>query len=319
MLKRFFLALWTNLFLRIFLLFLAMFVAGCFAHALVDRLAASRHTGYRGAVQNDNAKVKMLTRRDGEVTHVIIENLEYTEVTMTLDFSVVNLKSSVELPYTATFAPGDTEAFTLSPTDAEAGWQYSYTNYYKLGSTLAVPDSTVYLLPYAPGSTFRVSQGYDGSFSHKGSNRYAIDWKMPEGTLVRAARGGVVVKSKDDSDKGGSSADYDKFNNYVLIRHADGTLGHYCHLKKNGVKVTPGQTVKAGDVIALSGNTGFSSGAHLHFCVFKTKNGRERISIPVKFKDESGEPVTLVEGHKYKAPTYPTAAIAAGAPTSVVK
>jgi murein DD-endopeptidase MepM/ murein hydrolase activator NlpD len=319
MLKRLFLALWNNLFLRIALLFLAMFVAGCFTHALVDRLSASRHSGYRGAVATDNAKVKMRTRRDGAITHVIIENLEYTEVTMTLDFNIVNLKSSVEFPYTATFRPGETEAFTLSATDADAGWEYSYTNYYKLGSTIAEPDSTVYLLPYAPGSAFRVSQGYDGSFSHKGSNLYAIDWKMPEGTPIRAARGGLVVKVKDDSDKGGSSMDYDKFNNYVLIRHDDGTLGHYCHLKKKGVKVRAGEMVKAGDVIALSGNTGFSSGAHLHFCVFKTKNGRERISIPVKFKDESGEAVTLTEGHKYKAPPYPTAAIAAGTPTSVVK
>src|SRR5262249_55432055 len=162
---------------------------------------------------------------EGDITHVVIENLERSEITMTLDFNIVNLKSSVQLPYTATFSPGETEAFTLSPTSPEGGWEFSYTNYYKMGSTLAIPDSTVYLLPYAPGSSYRVTQGYDGSFSHKGSNRFAIDWKMPEGTPVRAARGGLVVKVKDDSDKGGSSMDYDKYNNYVLIRHDDGTLG----------------------------------------------------------------------------------------------
>jgi murein DD-endopeptidase MepM/ murein hydrolase activator NlpD len=159
----------------------------------------------------------------------------------------------------------------------------------------------VYQLPYAPGNEFKVTQGYNGSFSHKGSNKYAIDWKMPEGTPVRAARGGVVVKIRDASDKGGSSLKYDKFNNYVLIRHDDGTLGHYCHLQKKSSVVKVGQTVKTGEMIARSGNTGFSSGPHLHFCVFKTRNGRERESIPVRFKTSDKEALTLMDGHRYKA------------------
>jgi murein DD-endopeptidase MepM/ murein hydrolase activator NlpD len=56
-----------------------------------------------------------------------------------------------------------------------------------------------------------------------------------------------VVKVKDDSSTGGSGMKYDPFNNYVLIRHNDGTLGHYCHLQKGGAAVKPGQLVKAGN------------------------------------------------------------------------
>lgn len=260
------------------------------------------------AVATDKTNVKVATKHDADgVTYFLVENSELSEVTMTFDFSTVNLKSDVTFPYTATFKPGETAAFTLMPVSTNAQWDYSYTNYYKLGSSVAVPDDYVYSLPYEPGTTHRITQGYNGKFSHQGSNKYAIDWQMPQGTPVCAARGGLVVKVKDDSDLGGGNIKFDPFNNYVLIRHDDGTLGHYCHLKKGGVKVHPGQIVKTGDVIALSGSTGFSSGPHLHFCVFMTKDGKQRISIPTKFRVANGEAITLVEGEKYRAPELQTA------------
>ena len=178
----------------------------------------------------------------------------------------------------------------------------------------------MYELPYAPGDKFKVTQGYNGRFSHIGSNQYAIDWQMAEGTPVRAARAGLVVRVKDDSDRGGSSMDYDRYNNYVLIRHQDGTLGHYCHLQKGGCMVKPGEKVEAGEIIAHSGNTGFSSGPHLHFCVFMTKDGKQRVSIPVKFRNVNGEAVTLNEGQKYRATdTRTVKAMAAGKADSTVQ
>ncbi|HXT12402.1 MAG TPA: M23 family metallopeptidase [Candidatus Angelobacter sp.] len=263
-----------------------------------------------GAVATDKTNVKVTTERDGGSTHFFVENSELTEVTMTFDFSTMNLKGDVIFPYTATFKPGETEAFTLSPVNTNKDWEYAYTNYYKLGSIDAVPDDYVYSLPYAPGTSHRITQGYNGKFSHQGSNKYAIDWQMPEGTVVCAARGGLVVKVKDDSDLGGGNIKFDPYNNYVLIRHDDGTLGHYCHLKKGGVMVHAGQRVATGQPIALSGSTGFSTGPHLHFCVFMARDGMHRVSVPVKFRNEWGEPVTLVEGGKYIAPEPPARAIA---------
>jgi murein DD-endopeptidase MepM/ murein hydrolase activator NlpD len=124
---------------------------------------------------------------------------------------------------------------------------------------------------------------------------------MPEGTLVCAARGGTVVKAKDNSNQGGASIKFDAYNNYVLIRHDDGTLAHYCHLKKDSVTVTVGQRVATGEVVARSGNTGFSSGPHLHFCVFKTKDGLMRQSIPVKFRTSTEMAVFLRESEHYRA------------------
>jgi murein DD-endopeptidase MepM/ murein hydrolase activator NlpD len=254
-------------------------------------------------------EVKVTTRRDGAVTHFYVENQERCEITMTFEMGLVNLKSTTGLPYTTTFPPRQvTEAFALEPIESDAKWEYTYTNYYKLGSAQAKHDDAyAYRLPYAPGDRYKVTQAFGGSFSHKGSNLYAIDWQMPEGTPVYAARSGVVVRTKDDSNTGGGSLKFDPYNNYVLIRHDDGTLGHYCHLKKNGVTVAPGQLVKAGQLIAHSGNTGFSSGPHLHFCVFKTIDGKQRVSIPIKFRSAEEHVGFLTEGRRYRAPEIQTA------------
>lgn len=251
----------------------------------------------------ETTAVKVITYREGDTTHFLVDNRELTEVTVTFDLGLVNLKPSVPQPCTAVFPPGRvTEAFSISPEKPGAEWSFTYTDYVRLGSKDARPDARcVYDLPYGQEEARTVTQAYGGKFSHKGSNKYAIDWQMPEGTLVRAARGGVVVRTKDGSDRGGPSMDFDACNNYVLIRHADGTLGQYCHLQKGGVLVKPGQTVAAGDPIAHSGNTGFSTGPHLHFCVFVAKNGRESESLPVKFRTSEGLALTLVSGHAYQS------------------
>jgi murein DD-endopeptidase MepM/ murein hydrolase activator NlpD len=270
------------------------------------------------SIQDKPPAVKVVTKRDGNLTRFFVQNDELCEITMSFDVDLQNLQSSAQFPYTATYPAGKTtEAFVLTPAESGATWEYSYTNYYKLGSSTAEPDSNaVYQLPYATGSRYKVTQGYNGSFSHKGSNQYAIDWQMPEGTPVFAAREGLVVKVKDDSNRGGSSMKYDPYNNYVLVRHSDGTLGHYCHLQKGGVTVKPGQHVNTGQLIAHSGNTGFSSGAHLHFSVFKTRDGKERISLPVKFHTADENAVTLVEGRRYKAVEAQPTATASAKPTT---
>jgi murein DD-endopeptidase MepM/ murein hydrolase activator NlpD len=305
---------------RIILTLAALLFAGCFSPGLNNRAAAPQSGDPDPAAATELAGVKVFARREGDRTRFIVKNFERTEVTMTFAFSIENLRGDVTFPHTATFGPGETDAFVLTPADPDEPWSYAYTNYFKLGSAVAVPDDYVYSLPYAPGAAYPVSQGYNGGFSHQGANQYAIDWRMPEGTVVLAARGGLVVKVKDNSARGGDDKRYDRFNNYVLVRHADGTLGHYCHLKMGSARVVPGQTVEAGDPLALSGNTGFSSGPHLHFCVFKTRDGRERASIPVKFRNAAGAGVTLIQGRKYKAaPLRAVATAPERTPVTVVR
>jgi murein DD-endopeptidase MepM/ murein hydrolase activator NlpD len=239
----------------------------------------------------------------GGITHFYVRNLVAAEVTTTFDLRLLNMKGSTNFPYTTTVAGNQTvETFTLAPIEKDSPWDYSYINSSIIGSISAEhDDACVYLLPYTPGRSFRVSQGYHGTFSHTGPDEYAIDWKMPVGTPVHAARDGLVVKSKDDEDKGGSDRKFEKSANCILIQHSDGTIGIYAHLMKGGNKVKVGDRVKAGDLIGLSGNTGFTNGPHLHFSVFKSKDGRERLSLPVKFQSTDHGAITLVSGKSYTA------------------
>jgi len=87
--------------------------------------------------------------------------------------------------------------------------------------------------------------------------------------------------------------------NYVILRHDDSTCGEYLHLQKDSVLVEVGQKVKAGDKIGLSGNTGDSSGPHLHFGVFINRDGIDKQSIPIRWKTSEGSPDALVEGQIY--------------------
>ena len=254
------------------------------------------------AEENTNKSVRVVTRKEGETTRFFVQNMEPTEITATFELKLTNLKSSVGSSYTATYPPSQlTEAFTVWPARGEKQWSYSYVNHFTMGSTKAVhDDSYIYTLPIQPGSEGKVTQGYNGSYSHTGSDQYAIDWKMAPGTPVHAARGGVVVKVKVDSNVGGPDRKYENSANYILVRHSDGTLANYAHLSKDGAKVKVGQIVAPGDLLGLSGNTGFTSGPHLHFSVFKTKDGKERQSIPVKFRTANSGSLTLVEGKTYK-------------------
>lgn len=272
-------------------------------HSLLVLLLLGCSSGHGASDSASPKLVRVITKKDGDTTHFFVENLEAGEVTATFEVGPDNLKGSVDFPYTAVYpARQTTEAFTLSPKDSRKGWAYSYTNHFTIGNFQAVhDDSCTYLLPYADPNGFRVTQGYNGAYSHSGPDQYAIDFKMPIGTPVHAARAGVVVKVKDDSNSGGPNRKYERCANYILIRHSDGTVANYAHLQKGSSRVKLGQFVAAGERLARSGNTGFTSGPHLHFSVFKTRaDGGGRESLPVKFETMEGSALTLAEGRSYQ-------------------
>ena len=155
-----------------------------------------------------------------------------------------------------------------------------------------------YSLPFKKGARYRVVQGYGGLFSH----RYiaAIDFEMPIGTPVCAARAGLIYSYKDDSDDGGFFSKYKNKANYIIIKHDDGSFGCYWHLKKNGVLIKSGY-VSEGQQIGLSGATGQVLRPHLHFSVKLTLNYKMNSFVKTKFKTSNG--VTFLEiGKSYESP-----------------
>lgn len=155
---------------------------------------------------------------------------------------------------------------------------YSETFRYSLGDPARRPQAYRYPLPWR-GGPFRLTQGANGRFSHFGpKGRYAMDIAMPEGTPIIAARAGVVVKIENNQHGRGT----EPAGNFVRILHADGTMGVYLHLMQGSVVVREGQRVALGDALARSGNTGNSSGPHLHFVVQRNV-GLALESIPYQF------------------------------------
>lgn len=141
----------------------------------------------------------------------------------------------------------------------------------------------LYCLTQSFGNTaFARSGAYNGS-GHNG-----IDFGAPEGTKVISALSGIVVEvGNTDTIRGCYS-----YGKWVLVRHANGLSTLYAHLSH--ISVGAGEAVASGGLIGYSGNTGYSTGPHLHFTVFasdavqvvrlgdiKTKTNCANARIPV--------------------------------------
>jgi len=154
-----------------------------------------------------------------------------------------------------------------------------------------------YRVPYSLAKAHTVSQAYPGEFSHTDpSSLYAVDFEMPVGTAIHAARDGMVVEVAAHFFKSGT--DFKQLGpaaNIVRILHEDGTMAIYAHLKWDSIRVRPGDAVDRGEYIANSGNTGFSTGPHLHFAV-QRNSGLAMTSVPFQFEDELGRGFYAAQG-----------------------
>ena len=163
------------------------------------------------------------------------------------------------------------------------------------GDPSARPRDFDYLLPLQQRN-FRIDQGFGGSFSHNDAqNRYAVDFAADTGTPVLAARDGVVMQVENDFAKAGLNRErYGGRANFIRILHDDGTMALYAHLREEGALVRVGQRVRVGQQIGLSGNTGFTTGPHLHF-VIQVNRGMKLESLPFRMRGPAG-PLRIAGG-----------------------
>ena len=172
----------------------------------------------------------------------------------------------------------------FTPFIAWSQQQYS-TNDLKKGK-FKEDTSYIYTLPFEHKKKVFLIQGYESSFSHKGEK--ALDFKVKKGTKVCAARDGVVTAIRKDSGKGGLKPENLSDGNYITIQHNDRSVAWYWHLQQDGIMVNVGDTVKTGQWIGLSGNTGYSAFPHLHFEVQGYDAPGSYKQLPTRFFTQHG-------------------------------
>jgi len=202
-----------------------------------------------------------------------------------------NVEAQPALPARIVLAPhSEAGALRITAPAPEKGFSYRLRYTFMPGDFRAQQDDGAqYRVPFGDGESFGVAQAFGGKASHGDKqNYYAVDIVMPVGTPVVAARDGVVMTV--DNDFFGAGLDMARYGdraNNIRIVHSDGTMAVYAHLELESARVQVGDRVRAGQVLALSGDTGYTTGPHLHFCV-QVNSNMALISVPFEFTGASG-------------------------------
>jgi len=227
-------------------------------------------------------------------------NRIYGPVALSIRFSEArNVVSEPPLPALFVLeARVERELVTIGPLDRTRSWEYRI-------ETAGIPGhpearhrpERPYRAPVPAGRRFRIGQAFGGAYSHTTtSSHHAVDIDMPTGTPVHAARAGLVMDmARHFHGTGEDPRRYGPRANFVRILHEDGSMAVYAHLGYEGVIVRLGDRVERGQQIGVSGNTGYSTGPHLHFVV-QVNRAMELVSVPFEFEGENGQSVAPEPG-----------------------
>lgn len=286
------------------------------AHGIVhftDVKPPENTSGVKATLVRTEARSLLRSREDGtdEDRTIVLVNESGGAITAEIEVEEAsNVRSEPAVLPARVVVQGRTEvrALRIVATNPSAGFRYRYKYSAVFGDYRAQPDpATRYRLPFAPeksdaANPIRISQAFDGKFSHHDAgSRYAVDIMMPEGTPVLATRDGVVMSV--DNDYYGNGLDMNEYGeraNNVRIVHADGTMAVYAHLQLESARVQVGDNVRAGQMLALSGDTGYSNGPHLHFCIQRNAD-MNLVAVPFQFTGPKGD-FTPTEGMAFGAP-----------------
>lgn len=236
---------------------------------------------------------------------IYVNNPEYCEVSVKMNFNLKNLSSSNGENFIS-IVPKRAKQFLLTELYQEntfLGFGYSYDVVSTFGNiNLTYYDSNfTYSLPFLKGNEFQVQQGYFGRFTHQKERSLDID--MPIGTKVCAARKGIIISQIQNNNNHCPNISCVDYNNYIDILHEDGTISNYSHLKYNSCKFKVGDEVDEGEIIAESDETGYTSGPHLHFVVYLPAIENKK-TIPTLFKINNGNEFSLLKESQYYYKNY---------------
>ncbi len=253
-------------------------------------------------VTEQQKKVAVVNRGTRERPVLFAVNQLAGPVEIWLEFSKQqNLRFSQQQPFNwVVDGPGEVFLLQIEKADPSLPWSYEWQANFAVGRPVEPLnlDNSAFGVPFA-GGPYVISQGFFGEYSHKdhAHAHYAIDVPLPMNTPILAAREGKVMEVESRFSRSGWNMDYADEANLVRLLHADGSMTIYAHLNVNSVVVEPGQQIRAGQVLGYSGNTGFSSGPHLHFA-WQANIGQTVQSLPFQFKNAAQAPVAglLLQG-----------------------
>jgi murein DD-endopeptidase MepM/ murein hydrolase activator NlpD len=234
--------------------------------------------------QDNPGRVYNSSLEDGTV-QVWAENHTFHPITVELDGQLSNMNYKVDLPAHFVVPPNE-KKFHLADFQPKKNksWQYRFRSKIFPGDLDLARNydaDHIYQLPFELHKGYFVSQGYYGKLSHVAEN--ALDFDMPIGSPVFAARDGTVSKVIDMHNRSCPNESCNQYNNIIVLYHTDGSFAEYVHLQMNSAQVQPGDIVRAGQLLANSGNTGWTTGPHLHFAVYiPTSKGRQ--TVETKFE-----------------------------------
>lgn len=256
-----------------------------------------------------NVILNLYQSSDDSIVEFRVVNKDATAYNVEISMNLDNMQADKPLPYRGVIPAkrnNELTLFRISRLEAGKAFYFRDLNW-RLTTGPALPAETkpvvhngTYGLPWAKGKTFHIDNAFNGFGAHQGDWAYATDFKMPEGTTVCAARAGTVVAVVTNFTEGGNDPALGDKANYVYIRHDDGSIGRYLHIRHNGARVKINQKVSAGQAIAHSGNVGWSTDPHLHFDVIVPKEGGGYKTVPFQFKSKQGKLIDPVVGLELK-------------------